>query len=172
MTHILDGSSIDWYTEYWLLSTSCSEGGLLLLKTTLCGHEYEVLEHLFWECVKTHYFWADFVTWLHTNVLLCSSLRLSKEVIITGFETCVFWQYSRSLYITCPIYFLIQDKHVPKDTERHWDVNLILCCAVPHIQVCIGIVKQRSDVEKMTLYTNNRSTHFPSDWFMYSHYFS
>ena len=121
---------------------------------TFCGYMYESIEHLFWDCVITHDFWADFLTWLHTNFQHCSNLRLSKELIITGCETKVFSDRIVDLFILLAKYHIFSSK-----TKS----------AVPHIQVFIRIVKQRYNVEKINSYTNNSSAKFRSDWCMYSH---
>ena len=53
---------------------------------SFCEADDGTLEHMFWDCAKTQVSLLDFVDWLCTNVSHCRQLRLSKELVIFGYN--------------------------------------------------------------------------------------
>ena len=53
---------------------------------TLCKKTEDTLLHSFWECEKVETFWMQLENWLHTSFPHCSSIVLSRELILLGYK--------------------------------------------------------------------------------------
>ena len=99
-----------------------------------CEADKGTLEHMFWNCAKTQVFWLDFVDWLCIKFSRCNQLRLSKELVIFGYNNSnVHTDTILDLFILLAKYHIF---HAKTTSDK------------PLIQVFVRTVKQRFVVEK------------------------
>ena len=72
---------------YKILPTNCFLKLRLISDTSLCSfcNRYEeTLLHFLWDCEKCQKYWQDILAWIKRNFNHCSTLTLSRELIVLG----------------------------------------------------------------------------------------
>jgi hypothetical protein len=123
---------------------------------TFCGKDEETIEHLFWNCEKTHNFWMTFHTWLLDNFLHCANVRLSKQLIICGYRENNTSDKIFDLFLLMAKYHIYTSK---------------IQAVCPHFSVFLRTLKQRFTIEKYNAYLNNKDRIFNRNWGLYQKFF-
>ena len=123
---------------------------------TFCKLEEETLVHLFWDCNETQAFWNLFADWLHANFAHCSNLRLSKQLILFGFQTNVHTDKIIDLFILLAKYHIFTCK-IKEST--------------PNMRIFERIVKQRFVIERFNATLDNNTGKFNMLWRLYKPFF-
>jgi hypothetical protein len=116
----------------------------------------ETIEHLFWDCEKTHNFWMTFHTWLLDNFLHCANVRLSKQLILCGYQENNTSDKIFDLFLLMAKYHIYTSK---------------IQAVCPHFSVFLRTLKQRFTIEKYNAYLNNKDIIFNRNWGLYKKMF-
>ena len=127
-----------------------------------CKRSEETLIHLFWDCPKIQDYWFDVQGWLHSNFTHCTDVVFfcfffSKELVILGSKENVVTARVLDLRILIAKYNIFIWK---------------LYGTIPHENIFVSYVKNRSAVEKYYCLVNSRQSNFFVDWMLYSSLFS